>query len=73
MIRMTLRQFRIQALIGAILLILAAVYLVRLGGDIRAGPNSFLRPWLTWRGPENIVRRQTEMNQPGKTKIEAAG
>lgn len=36
MIRMSLRQFRIQALIGAILLALAAVYLLRLGGDIRA-------------------------------------
>ncbi|MFJ8580552.1 transmembrane transport protein [Micromonospora sp. NPDC093277] len=36
MIRMTLRQFRVQALVGAILLLLAAVYLLRLGGDIRA-------------------------------------
>jgi ABC-type transport system involved in multi-copper enzyme maturation permease subunit len=36
MIRMSLRQFRIQALVGAILLVLAAIYLVRLGGDIRA-------------------------------------
>ncbi|MFC0503172.1 ABC transporter permease subunit [Micromonospora costi] len=36
MIRMSLRQFRIQALVGAILLVLAAVYLLRLGGDIRA-------------------------------------
>ncbi|MGI5520077.1 ABC transporter permease subunit [Micromonospora sp. CA-259024] len=36
MIRMSLRQFRVQALVGAILLVLAAVYLLRLGGDIRA-------------------------------------
>ncbi|MEV1332658.1 ABC transporter permease subunit [Micromonospora costi] len=36
MIRMTLRQFRVQALIGAILLALAAIYLFRLGGDIYA-------------------------------------
>jgi ABC-type transport system involved in multi-copper enzyme maturation permease subunit len=36
MIRMSLRQFRIQALAGAILLVLAAVYLLHLGGDIRA-------------------------------------
>jgi len=36
MIRMSLRQFRIQALVGAFLLVLAAIYLVRLGGDIRA-------------------------------------
>ncbi|MGH3388188.1 MAG: ABC transporter permease [Actinomadura sp.] len=36
MIRMSLRQFRIQALVGAILLVLAAIYLSRLGGDIRA-------------------------------------
>jgi ABC-type transport system involved in multi-copper enzyme maturation permease subunit len=36
MIRMSLRQFRIQALAGAILVTLAAVYLVRLGADIRA-------------------------------------
>jgi hypothetical protein len=36
MIKMSLRQFRIQALVGTILLILAALYLVRLGGDIRA-------------------------------------
>ncbi|TDC84205.1 transmembrane transport protein [Micromonospora sp. KC606] len=36
MIRMSLRQFRIQALVGAILLVLAASYLIHLGGDIRA-------------------------------------
>lgn len=36
MIRMSLRQFRVQALVGAILLVLAAGYLLRLGGDIRA-------------------------------------
>ncbi|TDB81946.1 ABC transporter permease subunit [Micromonospora sp. KC721] len=36
MIRMTLRQFRGQALVGALLLVLAASYLVRLGGAIRA-------------------------------------
>lgn len=36
MIRMSLRQFRIQALVGAFLLVLTAIYLVRLGGDIRA-------------------------------------
>jgi ABC-type transport system involved in multi-copper enzyme maturation permease subunit len=36
MIRMSLRQFRTQALVGAILLILAATYLLRLGADIRA-------------------------------------
>jgi hypothetical protein len=36
MIRMSLRQFRIQALVGAFLLVLAAIYLLRLGGDIRA-------------------------------------
>src|SRR5262245_11880941 len=36
MIRMTLRQSRAQALVGAILLVLAAIYLLRLGGDIRA-------------------------------------
>jgi hypothetical protein len=36
MIRMSLRQFRIQALVGAILLALAATYLLRLGGDIHA-------------------------------------
>lgn len=36
MIRMTVRQFRIQALVTAILLLLAAFYLVRLGGDIHA-------------------------------------
>lgn len=36
MIRMSLRQFRIQALVGAILLVLAAIYLLRLGGDVRA-------------------------------------
>jgi hypothetical protein len=36
MIRMSLRQFRIQALAGAILLVPAAVYLLHLGGDIRA-------------------------------------
>ncbi|MEU6075420.1 ABC transporter permease subunit [Micromonospora sp. NPDC047074] len=36
MIRMSLRQFRGQALVGAILLVVAAGYLVRLGGDIRA-------------------------------------
>ncbi|GAA0715979.1 ABC transporter permease subunit [Dactylosporangium roseum] len=36
MIRMSLRQFRVQALVGAILLVLAATYLIQLGGDIRA-------------------------------------
>ncbi|MFD2763845.1 transmembrane transport protein [Micromonospora eburnea] len=36
MIRMSLRQLRVQALVGAILLVLAATYLIRLGGDIRA-------------------------------------
>jgi hypothetical protein len=36
MIRMSLRQFRIQAFVGAILVFLAAAYLVRLGADIRA-------------------------------------
>ncbi|MGI5149702.1 ABC transporter permease subunit [Plantactinospora sp. CA-294935] len=36
MIRMSLRQFRIQALAGAILLVLAAIYLLKLGADIRA-------------------------------------
>jgi hypothetical protein len=36
MIRMSFRQFRIQALVGAFVLVLAAIYLVRLGGDIRA-------------------------------------
>lgn len=44
MIRMTLRQFRIQALVGAILLILAAVYLLRLGGEIRAVPDTAQLP-----------------------------
>ncbi|MDW5328821.1 ABC transporter permease subunit [Plantactinospora sp. KLBMP9567] len=33
---MSLRQFRIQALAGAILLVLAATYLLKLGADIRA-------------------------------------
>ncbi|MGB2571747.1 transmembrane transport protein [Micromonospora citrea] len=36
MIRMSLRQFRVQGLVAAILLALAAVYLFRLGGEIRA-------------------------------------
>ncbi|MEN3613149.1 transmembrane transport protein [Plantactinospora sp. ZYX-F-223] len=36
MIRLSLRQFRIQALVGAILLALAATYLINLGGEIRA-------------------------------------
>jgi ABC-2 family transporter protein len=36
MIRMSLRQFRIQALVGGILLVLATIYLLKLGGDIRA-------------------------------------
>lgn len=36
MIRMSLRQFRIQALVAAILLVLAATYLIHLGGSIRA-------------------------------------
>lgn len=36
MIRMSLRQFRIQALAGGILLVLAAIYLIHLGWDIRA-------------------------------------
>ncbi|RKR91410.1 ABC-2 family transporter [Micromonospora pisi] len=36
MIRMSLRQFRVQALVGAILLVLATIYLLRLGGEIRA-------------------------------------
>ncbi|MGW4498302.1 ABC transporter permease subunit [Micromonospora sp. NPDC004336] len=36
MIRMSLRQFRVQALVGALLVLLAAGYLFRLGQDIRA-------------------------------------
>ena len=36
MIRMSLRQFRIQALVGAILLVLAVIYLIDLGGGVRA-------------------------------------
>lgn len=36
MIRMSLRQFRVQALAGAVLVVVAAVYLVRLGVDVRA-------------------------------------
>ncbi|MFY1690926.1 transmembrane transport protein [Plantactinospora sp. WMMB782] len=36
MIRMSLRQFRTQAFVGVVLLVLAAIYLVRLGVDIRA-------------------------------------
>jgi hypothetical protein len=36
MIRMSLRQFRIQALVGAILLALAATYLIHLGRGIHA-------------------------------------
>ena len=36
MIRMSLRQFRLQALTAAVLLLLATVYLVHLGADIRA-------------------------------------
>jgi hypothetical protein len=36
MIRMTLRQFRAQALVGAFLAVVAAGYLLRLGAEIRA-------------------------------------
>ncbi|MFI5846801.1 ABC transporter permease subunit [Micromonospora chalcea] len=39
MIRMTLRQFRLPALAGAVLLALAGAYLLRLGTDIRAVPD----------------------------------
>jgi hypothetical protein len=44
MIRMSLRQFRVQALVGAILVVLAAVYLVRLGADIRAARDASQLP-----------------------------
>ncbi|MEE3922029.1 hypothetical protein V2I01_38490 [Micromonospora sp. BRA006-A] len=39
MIRLTLRQFRLPALVGAVLLVLAGSYLLRLGADIRAVPD----------------------------------
>lgn len=39
MIRMTLRQFRLPALVGAVALVLAGAYLLRLGADIRAAPD----------------------------------
>lgn len=39
MIRMTLRQFRLPALAGAVALVLAGAYLLRLGVDIRAVPD----------------------------------
>ncbi|MFD6693435.1 ABC transporter permease subunit [Micromonospora aurantiaca (nom. illeg.)] len=39
MIRMTVRQFRLPALVGAALLVLAGAYLLRLGADIRAVPD----------------------------------
>lgn len=44
MIRMSLRQFRIQGLVGAILLALAAGYLFRLGADIRAARDTSQLP-----------------------------
>ncbi|MEV1315095.1 ABC transporter permease subunit [Micromonospora arborensis] len=44
MIRMSLRQFRIQALVGAVLLILAAIYLIHLGSDIRAARDTSRLP-----------------------------
>ena len=44
MIRMSLRQFRTQALAGAILLVLAAVYLVHLGDGIRAARDASQLP-----------------------------
>ncbi|AYF27717.1 transmembrane transport protein [Micromonospora tulbaghiae] len=39
MIRMTLRQFRLPALVGVVALVLAGAYLLRLGADIRAVPD----------------------------------
>jgi hypothetical protein len=44
MIRMSLRQFRIQALVGAILLVVAAIYLVQLGSHIRAARDASQLP-----------------------------
>ncbi|MEU7800795.1 ABC transporter permease subunit [Micromonospora arborensis] len=41
---MSLRQFRIQALVGAVLLILAAIYLIHLGSDIRAARDTSRLP-----------------------------
>jgi hypothetical protein len=41
---MSLRQFRVQALVAAILVALAAVYLLRLGGDIRAAQDKSQLP-----------------------------
>ncbi|WP_430495887.1 ABC transporter permease subunit [Micromonospora trifolii] len=44
MIRMSLRQFRIQALVGAVLLVLSAIYLIHLGNDIRAARDTSQLP-----------------------------